>query len=127
MIQALEELEYSFETMKPGAPREKAVCTVCGAKYKWSLIVHAFRHSVLLKHFLRKSLAICEEIAEFLLKSCEELCAYAFGKLGVFSGYDLFPLEFCGVCCKFHHFVVIDCGEVFYLYRPCFIVYLIDG
>lgn len=35
MIQALEELEYSFETMKPGAPREKAVCPVCGAKYKW--------------------------------------------------------------------------------------------
>jgi transposase-like protein len=35
VIQALEELEYSFETMKPGAPREKAVCPVCGAKYKW--------------------------------------------------------------------------------------------
>jgi transposase-like protein len=33
--EALEMLEYSYETIKPGQNREKATCPVCGAKYKW--------------------------------------------------------------------------------------------
>lgn len=35
MTEALEMLEYSYETIKPGQNREKATCPVCGAKYKW--------------------------------------------------------------------------------------------
>lgn len=35
MTEALEMLEYSYETINPGKNREKAICPVCGAKYKW--------------------------------------------------------------------------------------------